>query len=54
MFIPAFARIKSSCRLFCLLMLTVNGIDGAYPAPGLNVEATELLGKSGGYIRICY
>lgn len=29
-------------------MLTVNGIEGAYPEPGLRVEAVELLGKSGG------
>lgn len=47
-FIPAFARINNYCKLFCLLMFTVNGIDGAYPDPGLKVDAFELFGKSGG------
>jgi len=31
-----------------------SGIEGAYPDPGLRVEAVELLGRSGGSILICY
>lgn len=51
---PALALIKSSFRLFCLLTFDVNGIDGAYPDPGLKVDAIVLFGKSGGSILICY
>ena len=35
-------------------MLEVKGIEGAYPAPGLRVDAIVELGKSGGSILICY
>ena len=48
MFIPAFALINNYFKLFCLLILDVRGIEGAYPDPGLMVEAIVLLGKSGG------
>lgn len=51
---PAFALIRSYLRLLCLLMFEVKGMDGAYPEPGLKVEAIVLFGKSGGYILICY
>jgi hypothetical protein len=51
---PAFALISSYLRLFCLEMFEVRGIDGAYPDPGLNVDAMVELGKSGGSILICY
>lgn len=53
MFIPAFALISNYFKLVCLLIFAVKGIDGAYPDPGLTVEATVLFGKSGGSIRIC-
>lgn len=47
-FIPALALSKSYFKLFCLLRLDIKGMDGAYPDPGLKVEAIEEFGKSGG------
>lgn len=48
MFIPAFALSKSYLMLLCLFKFDIKGMEGAYPDPGLNVEAIEELGKSGG------
>lgn len=50
--IPALARINSSVRV--PFLLGRRGTEGAYPDPGLTVEAIELLGISGGSTLICY
>jgi hypothetical protein len=52
-FIPAFALRRSYFKLFCLFAFDINGMEGAYPDPGLKVEAMEEFGKSGGSILIC-
>lgn len=49
--IPAFARISNSASV--PFRLGSRGTEGAYPDPGLIVEATELFGLSGGYTLIC-
>jgi hypothetical protein len=48
---PALALINNSLRFEG--WFEDNGIDGAYPDPGLSVDAVELFGRSGGYILIC-
>jgi hypothetical protein len=48
---PALARISSSAKV--PFLLGSKGTEGAYPEPGLMVEAIELLGVSGGSTLIC-
>jgi hypothetical protein len=48
---PAFALMSNSLRFEGLL--DDSGMEGAYPDPGLSVDAVELFGRSGGYILIC-
>ena len=56
MFMPAFALINNYLMLaFCVVTeFALRGIDGAYPDPGVNVEAIELFGSYGASIRMCY
>jgi len=49
---PALARISSSVR--DPFLLGSKGTEGAYPDPGLMVDAIELFGISGGSTLICY
>jgi len=45
---PALALSKSYFRFPCLLRFDIKGMEGAYPDPGLKVEAVVEFGKSGG------
>ena len=49
-FVPALALINNSFKFAFSLVIfpAFIGMEGAYPDPGVNVEAIELFGRSGG------